>query len=294
MLHIFRKPHSNSCFKLIFDQGRTLRDPDIPNAFREQLEIAKEQIWALWKIENIPREAVYPLFSFLCSYGEDLSDEMVAHVKNLSKHGNPACRNFWGIFGSLSEEWQEEVLASCLGKLDMTTNIAFLSEAAWRTESFVLKLGGLGLSTIREILQEIVKLLKIPLNAKKQSIREISSYFRVRFQALELLLALLRLRQNKDEEFQWLLGIDSPILQEIELQVDRFWSVIEKYRGPVFEAVDVFTIETSTKSIAIKIPRRVPLIVEKPSKYKNIPDLFYALKVYIFGSARRAFDSEKP
>jgi hypothetical protein len=80
---------------------------------------------------------------------------------------------------------------------------------------------------------------------------------------LELLLALIRLRRSPDEKLKRLLTPRAEITRQFLELLDKLTKILNEKQ--------------------LTLQSRLQLKIDKPKEYKNVPDLIYALQVYLSG-----------
>ena len=82
---------------------------------------------------------------------------------------------------------------------------------------------------------------------------------------LELLLALLRIREDEDERIKMILAPNQELTK-------RYVTLIDNVSKVVMDS-------------NIELRSRISLQVEKPEMFRNTPDLLYALRMYLTGDS---------
>lgn len=223
--------------------GHSLRDNDIPDSFRTA--IGNFMSFMEHKLRDINDENFKNEFLFFCSTMHDCSP--------ISKYLVDKANNLGFLIllalsiGNAKLPWQKEILDSvCKNK--STKQVTILAISLWRSEDLVFRIEH---SFTNRIIHNIKQYLVI-----EQVVAENLKYIA---HSVEILLSLLRLRQR---------GVD--ILNPSDKNTKQLIQALLKLSQTITQK------KATLKSY-------LNLEVEKPSKYKEMPDLIYALLSFIKG-----------
>lgn len=146
--------------------------------------------------------------------------------------------------GSIKQDWQKEVFNKVLD-FEVRKKIKILATALWRSESLVFKIE-------EQHAKDIIKSIVLFLNRADFKTNNTDLIAR----NIEVLLSLLRLRQKGFE-----------ILNPADNATTK---LLEK-------------LNNESKQSKIKLKSYLQLQLDKPDKYKNMPNLIYALISFIKG-----------
>jgi hypothetical protein len=142
--------------------------------------------------------------------------------------------------------------------LTKSITMGILSIALWRSKALINKLTE---EEVGALTQNLYGCLEFDLQKDEGK----------RYQAtilckhLELLLALLRSRENDSENFKMILAPNKALTQKYVTLVDKISRIV---------------IENK-----INLKSRISLQIEKPEMFRNTPDLLYALRMYLTGDS---------
>ena len=271
---------------LLWRDGFSISREEVTDEFRDTVNSGIE--YALEIV--ITKEPEYTetlqneMFFHLCCLQQDAPEEIAGSLSGIfDKEESESLLYFLEYFihlgyalGDVSQEWQKKVLLHVINCAESQNRdvrsraLASLAISAWRCNDFVALLDEgqirLLLVNLYECLQEDLELMK----GKKSFIRE-SLTSGVEFKELltfcnhlELLLALLRLRKFDNESIKALLYPNDPHIKQFIELIDQI-------------------IEASRSNRSVKLKSRIQLDLKKPTAFEGVPDLLYALQMYLSG-----------
>lgn len=237
--------------------GHSLRDNDMPDSFRTAID--NFMSFMKHKLRDINDKKFKNEFLFFCSTMHDyspISEYLVDKANNVDNANNIETKLLAYSIGNAKLPWQKEILDSVC-KNEFTKQVTILAISLWRSEDLVFKIDdnivkGLIEKSIRQIIENKLSFYK-PKNSNMLYADQLLTNI------LEVLLSLLRLRQK---------GFD--ILNPSDENTEH---LIQK----LLELSQTITQKKAT------LKSYLNLEVEKPSKYKEMPDLIYALLSFIKG-----------
>jgi hypothetical protein len=234
--------------------NHTLTDRDVPDYFREHMYRYIELSLNYMKDKNVPLDFKKELFNFLSHLNQDMPVEiantLVKYSKDLKDSNNLAL-----AIGNADLDWQEQVLENIFNHFNKyPTDGRFfdiLAIALWRSEILISKISQ---SNVEKVIRNLVptiqnnfKTLKEELNGKNigQLIKKI-----------ELLLGILRARSK----FDFLFPHESLTLEYIKILDEIIKYIINEN---------------------INLKTRIKLDIVKPDSFFKVPDILYAIRVYL-------------
>lgn len=239
---------------LIVWNNHSLTDPDVPDYFREHMYKNIELSLNYMKDKSVPIEFKKELFNFLSHLNQDMPVEiantLVKYSKDLKYSNNLAL-----AIGNADLDWQEQVLENIFNHFNKYptdgTFFDILAIALWRSEILISKVSRTNIEKVIlnlvTTIQNNFKTLKEELNRKNigQLIKKI-----------ELLLGILRARSK----FDFLFPHESLTLEYIKI-------------------LDEITKYVINENINLKT--RIKLDIVKPDSFFKVPDILYAIRVYL-------------
>ncbi|MFY4758169.1 hypothetical protein [Aliarcobacter butzleri] len=251
----------------IFNNGNKLSDIDVSNEFRQLMYEAIESALFIYKKTNNDK-LKKEIFFFLCSLNSSTSSEVNNMLSICSQEFKSFKINMQNIaysLGTLDLDWQKNIFKNIF-KYMMIKDEKIYSEAlkvfaiiSWRYENFILILRE---EDIIIVAEKLYQSLKLKIDSK--SFFDKSKYENKLIvkdsinMSLELLLALIRYR-NKKNDF---LHPKYKLTKNFQILVDK----ITKY------IID--------NKIELRL-KRFQLNIDKPDKFRKVPDILYALRVYL-------------
>jgi len=249
----------------IWNHGHSLSEPDVPEHFRNTVFKGIQNALTIIASDDMPGSLKKELFFFLCCLHKDAPDIVATRLlnavkdKSLQKH----YKNIAFAIGTAEMPWQQRLLENVINPIDndgLTKSITMgiLSIALWRSKALINKLTE---EEVGALTQNLYGCLEFDLQKDEGK----------RYQAtilckhLELLLALLRSRENDSENFKMILAPNKALTQKYVTLVDKISRIV---------------IENK-----INLKSRISLQIEKPEMFRNTPDLLYALRMYLTGDS---------
>lgn len=231
---------------VIWRDGRSLSDLGCPQAFSASIG---------WLIQNISlfvdknNQLPEEIYFFLCRLNKDAPSFIPDYLLSLIGQDNvPDDFYDWVSYalGDMSCDWQKELLQRVFD-LKPAIIVRILSVAIWRAKEVVEYIN---YDVLLKILDALYSKISDFKNTKRRD-------------GVELLLGLLRTRQNGSNEIKALLSPDSE------------WG--KRFTAAVSKLSDKYV------STGAELKSHVRLTVDKPDEYKKVPDLLYALQLYLSG-----------
>ncbi|NHM16526.1 hypothetical protein GMI69_07640 [Eggerthellaceae bacterium zg-887] len=255
-------------FIKIWADGRTLRDAECPYEFKLQIETITRRILELVQEVRIPTEVKDEYLFLLCCMGDDMPESAAVLLadKASSAKSPSVARSVGFALGSANKLWQKSMLEWVLS-VDDEFSLRILSNAAWRSPLFI---EALTVEMVKTICPRLMNSLNITqqdiLDPRKDHRTEYYTYENtVRY--LELVLALLRTRESKDPELR---GYLQPHQKRCQTLFRHVMRLSDSAR---------FCKEAERSRIRLELPARL-------ADEQGLPDLLYALKIYLSGDDR--------
>ena len=251
----------------IFNNGRSLSEPGAPPELKI-IYSASEYALTLLEDGKISSELRDEIIFFLSCLHKDMPQGAAKYLTdlaaNIEKIGDPKvksrhARNIAYAIGDASLDWQKELLDMALNnkaqKIETDTSLYMLAIAFWRNKDLVFSLD-------IERIHRLINTLKFTF--EKNTNRLADDKKRVYLAGalcknMELLLALLRVRTSEKK-----------ILIPREKTAEWFIEQLVKTQRSLDDA-------------GLEIRSFLEFKIPKPTNYKKIPDLIYALKLYLTG-----------
>lgn len=232
--------------------GHSLEDNDMPDSFRTA--IGNFMSFMKHKLRDINDKNFKNKFLFFCSTMHDcspISEYLVDNANNIKNHELLAYS-----IGNAKLSWQKEILDSVC-KNEFTKQVTILAISLWRSEDLVFEIDD---NIVKGLIEESIKqIINNKLSFYKLKNSNMLYADQLLTNILEVLLSLLRLRQK---------GAD--ILNPSDENTEH---LIQK----LLELSQTITQKKAT------LKSYLNLEVEKPSEYKEMPDLIYTLLSFING-----------
>lgn len=258
-LQSFKEKSLQNRMAVIWADGRSLVDPEVPDGFKDDLNDLMTSL-SQHLPQQIHRAKMLPLLACL---HKDTTDECIQWVTAQVKSNRiQDVRAIGFAIGSVSEDWQKSVLSQLVARISSDALRVF-AYAIWREWHFIEKFT---LSEFVGILNGLKAMLgeiePCPPRRGEDDKWAVRNWVRATAEPLELLLGLLRTRASDDAEIRMLLQPHQRITKDLAKQVDR--------------VTDLFA-ETN-----IPLSTRVQINLQKPEGDRT-PDLLYALRLYLTG-----------
>lgn len=234
--------------------NHSLSDVDTPDYFRELMLTYINLSLSYMSNKNLPIDFKKELFNFLSHLHQDMpiqiANTLVKYSTDLQYSNNLALS-----IGNSNLEWQEKILKNIFNHFNKHKNVErvfdILAIALWRSETLINKISQ---ENIEKIIYNLISIMKkdfISLTQENNN-RNIGKLVK----KLELLLGILRARNN----FDFLYPHEALTLQYIE----------------TLDKIIKYTIDNK-----INIKTRIQLDIDKPESFNNVPNILYALRVYL-------------
>ena len=249
----------------VWNSGHSLTENDVPKDFKKVmlkgisnccafLENEEEITQSLKGLEN-------EVFFLLCILHKDmppeLSKELVEYSGSKIGYNFYYFKNMAYAIGDASLAWQKKILSNAIKHLESNWRASLiLAIALWRVEKIIYTLK---IDEITMISESLIKIIRKEAKGIKRSMKAFSKECLAL--ELELLLALLRTRASNDEKIKMILSPDQELTKKFIKIIDEITNKIMKND--------------------IELHSRIALQLEKPNVFKKIPDLLYALKMYL-------------
>ena len=248
----------------IWNHGHSLSEFGVPDHFRNAVFESTQTILSIIESEIMPDTLKDELFFFLCCLHKDspgiVGTRLLDDMKDKSRLETYR-RNIAYAIGNAEVPYQQMLLDNVKGLVDsdgLAKSIAMeiLSIALWRSEALINQFTKEELGIMARNLFGCLEfdLEKVKTDGKCFHLNLLRTH-------LELLLALLRSRGIKDEQFKLIFSPDNELTTEYVTLVDDVSRIV---------------IEKN-----IEFDSRINLKITKPEMFRNTPDLLYALRMYL-------------
>jgi hypothetical protein len=244
----------------VWQYGHTVTESECPAEFRKAICAGIKDAEQIIADANTEKSLRDELFFFLCRLHEDSPVSVHRELTRIVQSGlisDDTEKPIAYAIGNSSQEWQKQLLEAILLS-ESKSKIKILAIVLWRSRYPIASLEP------RHMLSLLPQLLQ-QMEEQSKSLKSPKSIQRI-ITRLELLLALLRTRESPDIEMKKLLSPDSE-------HGKRFINLIDEI----------------TKHFVEKgkpLSTRVELQLEKPPEYEKVPDLLYAIRLYLTGDDR--------
>ena len=241
----------------LFREGRKITNLDIQyqqklqdyiNLLQEEFQRNRSDNNILIILSNLHSEAPKAVYEMLLFRSTKINE----NSKNLRWNLTPISY----ALGALDQDWQKKIANNLINKLTQENAkkeydiIRIIAVALWREEKIVFKLFESDIKKIDSVLNSIIYILEQQKHTKGEGAKLAS--------ICEILLAILRLRRSNNINIKKLLAPNSPKMKKIIILVS---------------AIDNQDIGNSF----------VHLSLDKPEEFKQVPNLLYALQLYLKG-----------
>lgn len=252
----------------IWNHGHSLSETDVPDHFKKALLKGIQKALSIIKSEDIPDTLKEELFFFLSCLHKDSPVEVVHRLVSAIKETGfqrQYYRNIAFAIGDAELPWQQELLNNTINPANdnastLSIMLQILAIALWRSQELIFKFTGFQIEDLSSKL-----LLCLESDVRKVAHDRGGYQVIVLCMHLELLLALVRTREFRDNTINNLVAPDRDITKRYILLIDSITKII---------------VENN-----IEIRSRIALQIEKPEMFKRIPDLLYALRMYLTGDS---------
>ena len=250
----------------VWHNARSYRDKAAPEWFRLRMETVLGQLDADLGNETVSMEIKSRLVQTLSLLHKDMPPSAVAIVKRdiMFKGMRASSVRYVGYaLGDVSMGWQCALLEWALRQIEKGAFpiLREFSIAFWRYGSLIFKLRKGDCCVLCSALEKSAKKLICEIKSGDLSMLEkTTASSRYNF---EVMLSLIRMRRGMDAEIARLFVPGSELSEELLNMVDSFTKVLVEHH--------------------LKLPSRISLNVNKPENLNGIPDLLYALRLFLSG-----------
>lgn len=274
----------------IWNNGHSVDEDDAPVWFRNWLNSLVPYIWDLVYDEDVSESVSQEAFCFLCCMQGDAIDKTKEYLLDAIFSPDDADFNYYwrGIAYAIGDARRDEqkvlikLCARCIGEFGQTA-IKLLSIALWRseramdalTDDEIVKI----LEAIPEWIEKGLRQVADPIDehdvqklAKKLKISEQNARLKTLWRkqlgltaALELLLVVIRARVRKSDRVETAFALSGPIVVKLEKLLQKVTDYVLDHN--------------------CRLTSRVILKVDKPDGLYKVPDLLYALRLYLTGES---------
>jgi hypothetical protein len=247
----------------ILNNGHSLSEPDAPKEINI-IQSASEKALALLEDGNISSDLRDKLVFFLSCLHKDMPPGAAKYLMDLAANieGDPLkklryAKNIAYAIGDASLDWQKNLLNMVLNNTQMiriNTSLYILAIACWRDKDLVFTLD---IEKIHRLIESLKREFEnnIYMLAKKKKGYLADALCK----NMELLLAILRVRRSENK-----------ILKPREEMTDWFVEQLDK-------------IQPLMDNSGLQIRSFIEFDIKKRKEDEKIPDLIYALKLYLTG-----------
>ena len=235
----------------IYFNGREIEEPELARDLREGLANVYKMYREIAE-NNLNIEVRDKLFNVLCVASKDIDlnfiDAVKGYIFECSLNDIIARYEIGFVLGDFSTDIQRNLFER-IRMLDERNIIGILSKAAWRNENFIKNFP----------LELTKKYFEVAINLVVEKKGDKS----ILITALEFILAVFRLREDADENLSRYLSLNNPLLRKLYKTLEKFIA----------------------KKFFDEVKTRIEINVNQSVEFQryNIPNLFYALLVYITG-----------
>lgn len=246
----------------VFGAGNSVTQADAPPALTAAFEDAKESWLRIYQrcSDSQVGGAIFALMS-LCAADLGAPYYMIANAKldDIMAHPElPLPDNMGYALGACSSDEECALLERflCLGENNPLRTIRLLSKAAWGNPDFMMNVDKRLLLDYFDIATENLKWMCSEKKFGQRDRKKITA-------CLEYILAVYRLRSLGDESLNRYLSYNEPIVQKL------------------YRLLEVMVDAIIDGSLEIRSFLRLDILDK--GIYRNVPDLLYALLVYVTG-----------
>lgn len=255
----YRERSLQNRISFAFSDGRSLRDADCPEEFKQDFEKVFSSV-----VEKLPKDLLGGRMRFLqaCLH-KDAPDECVKWIYRQIERGRISDKRAVGFaLGDVAECWQKDIMNEMCRRMDDDALRVF-AYAIWRDERFVEKFSSVECKSILRRLVEMLKSIRpCPARKPKDEKYAVRDWIRAVAEPLELLLGMLRTRASANDDIRMLLQPHQKITKELARQVEKVAEIIADSNKVLYSRVQ---------------------LVNLPPKQEGdrTPDLLYALRLYL-------------
>lgn len=263
----------------VWNNGNNLSDESVPQKFKDlaqqAVEAATQLLFSRLHREDLPFEIERELQQFLCYLHVDMPIEMVNRLLTEIHKGDMLGSLPYQLpyaLGDVHADWQKSLMKTLLKLvsnrgLKASKALDILSIAAWREPKFIF---GFEQKQVERILDSLVNALQFDNDDLKSGDKAKPLRWNSLLRKLELLLALIRLRDSDEPEVSKIFSLESKTINAVTKIVEE----INTNHGAKLN-------KQLAQARAVK--SRVKFELNKPDTMKNTPDILYALRLYLTG-----------
>jgi len=254
---------SKFAFHTVFFNGRSVSEPDCPDWFREAVEKGIPKLFEAYARTTIEENKTFYL-SLLCL----MSSNDPENICKLAGQYMDECQGERGIWvsglvlalGNLEYPEQKELLSKISSRYSVYDRvIPMLATALWKSEKMIYNLE---YAETLDYFKKAVAYVTSQVNEFKAQGKIDAIGYRIK-NHLEFMLAVFRLRELGYAGVDYELSLNNGVVRQA-------YSTIEDLTEIMIES-------------QLELKSFVQIEVNKPEHYKRIPELLYALLIYITG-----------
>lgn len=252
----------------IWCDGHSLTEPDVPDYFREAILEGINLSLEIINSAESPESLVDELFFFLSCLHRDTPRDIAKRLQEATVDKQLLLKYYRNIayaIGDAELQWQANLFSYAIEPhtkdgLVLYITLEILAIALWRSNELVYRITA---DELENLSQKLLNSLQFSLRCYKKDNRfqDLNKLCKL----LELLLALLRTRGMGNDTTNRVLSPNSELTLQLVSIIDDLSKVILESR--------------------VNLKTRISLQLNKPSSFKNTPDLLYALRMYLTGDS---------
>lgn len=252
----------------IWCDGHSLTEPDVPDYFRKAILDGINLSLEIINSKESPESLVDELFFFLSCLHRDIPLDIANRLQEAIEDKQLLLKYYRNIayaIGTADLQWQANLFSYAIEPntkdgLVLYITLEILALALWRSNDLVYRITA---DELERINQRLLNSLRYSLRCYKNDnkFQDLNKLCKL----LELLLALLRTRGMRNDTINRILSPNSELTLQLVSVIDDLSKVILERR--------------------VKLKTRISLQLNKPSSFKNTPDLLYALRMYLTGDS---------
>lgn len=260
-IHLLHLQKSLFAFYTMFFNQRKLID--FPTNFKSDVEKGVYKLFEAYKNAK-KEENKFFYFNLLSIMGANYSNLICdLAIRELESAGDHKTRIIAINIGNLETEKQKELFYKICDKYKSKESdlVRILANVLWKNEKLIFNINNkviihYFLKSLNFLNNEIINLTKNDFN-NKSNMRNITAY-------LEFVLAVFRLRELGDSEINQELSMNKKNIRGLYKNLETLADYLVKNKDD-------------------EIRTFVQISVKRSEQYKNIPDLLYALLIYVSG-----------
>ena len=273
--------------------GRSLTDADVPADFKSFMQEKIQAIAKLIDDENVPRAVSREAFEFLSALHIDAFNYTLQYLTDAfcsPNHNDFAYywRSIAYAIGGATEACQQNLFRLTARRIKELgeDGLKLLSIAAWRSDRAIFLLSDeevrMVLETLPRALERALWKMRTPIKdsdikrllSRDSKLMKTSAVEKIRRNRqqdvtsfLELLLALIRTRSRGGEAMEEMFALQGELVQSLNKMVRRITNFVLDDQWPLYSHVVL-----DVKKV-------------KPAVMASVPDLLFALKMYLTGDS---------